>query len=100
MFKIGDVVKHKHSYSVFRTTYKVVYVFSCNQDEWSVLQSFNSGYSITVPCKDYELMATQIPIRPLNEHKNTPNNVCICESRTLFLKGCQCGAVVKKKWGL
>lgn len=29
-----------------------------------------------------------------------PSKPCTCDSHSLFLKGCNCGAIVKRKWGL
>lgn len=51
---------------------------------------------------NHGMMVSSDLYRIINEDSGPPpfKKECVCDSRVLFHKGCQCGAVKKKQWGL
>lgn len=105
MFKIGDRVKVIDTFHAGywpNGTEFVIEDIILNLDTRSThLKGLSyNGILGTIHINRCELVTSNIEILFKNVNVKEENKPCTCDSMDLFRKGCTCGAVNKRQWGL
>ena len=97
MFKVGDKIRHKEEnnkwlWEVTRIDNEKFYYICLSYDETSPYDFKEyKGARPLGNAGDFNLVESSTPVSLQSQTKP-----CTCESRTLFIKGCVCGHLIRR----